>query len=145
MYDRVLVPTDGSAGVEQAMDHAIGIAERCEATMHVLSVVQTPEFAMEIDEMEGILERLERAGEDAVDSAVERATAAGQDGVESAVRHGVPKEEILAYVTEAEIDVVVMATEGRTGTAREMVGSVTEAVVRSAPVPVLTVNTGSKE
>lgn len=50
---------------------------------------------------------------------------------------------ILEYAESATVDVIVMATSGRTGTEREIIGSVTESVVRKASVPVVVVNTGS--
>lgn len=92
--------------------------------------------------MDGILDRLERAGLEAVETVVDRARAAGHDGIESAVVQGAPAEEIAGYVADHEIEVIVTSTAGRTGDARVMIGSVTETVVREAPVPVLTVNVG---
>lgn len=141
MYESVLVPTDGSAGVERALHHALGIADRCDASLHTVHVVQKPDLADELAE-DSILDRLAHAGEEAVETIVEDAHAAGHEDVHSAVREGVPAAEILDYTDENGIDVIVMATAGRTGTAREMVGSVTETVVRAASVPVLTVNVG---
>ena len=54
-------------------------------------------------------------------------------------REGVPHDTILEYAEEADVDVVVMGTHGRSGLDRYLLGSVTERVVRSAEVPVLTV------
>lgn len=138
MYDDVLVPTDGSEGVEQAVTHASAIADRFDATVHTVHVIQTPDAADQLDE--SVVERLERAGREAVEAVAEQADGAGD--VESAVLEGVPSEEIVGYAVDQGIDVVVMSTAGRTGTEREMVGSVTEAVVRQSAVPVLTVNVG---
>ncbi|MFW5973908.1 MAG: universal stress protein [Natrialbaceae archaeon] len=139
MYDDVLVPTDGSEGVERAVTHAEAIADRFDATVHTVHVVQTPDSADRLEE--SVVERLERAGREAVDAVAERADGAGGE-VHAAVRTGVPSEEIVAYAEDHGIDVIVMSTAGRTGTEREVVGSVTEAVVRKSPVPVLTVNVG---
>jgi nucleotide-binding universal stress UspA family protein len=50
-----------------------------------------------------------------------------------------PANEILRYAKSGNIDLIVMGTHGRTGLARVVLGSVTEAVVRAAPCPVLTV------
>ena len=54
-----------------------------------------------------------------------------------------PANEILRYATSAPIDLIVMATHGRTGLARLALGSVAEAVVRAAPCPVLTVRSSA--
>jgi nucleotide-binding universal stress UspA family protein len=139
MYDEILVPTDGSEGVTEALEHATAVAERFDARIHVLHVVQTAEAADTLDEgFADTLDRVEQAGQQAVDAAREQVERAGHD-TETAVRDGVPTAEIRSYIDETGIDLVVMATAGRTGEAREMLGSVTEEVVRSTAVPVLTV------
>ncbi|MXR51831.1 universal stress protein [Halovenus sp. WSH3] len=146
MYDEILVPTDGSAGVEQALDHAVALASKFDARIHTIYVLQTPEMAdtLEGDELGDILDRLDEAGRQAVEDVRRQARNAGLSDIETAVRRGVPEAEIRAYIDEQEIDLVVMATEGRTGSAREMLGSVTEEVVRSTSAPVLTVNVGEE-
>ncbi|KTG25126.1 universal stress protein, partial [Haloferax profundi] len=65
---------------------------------------------------------------------------AEQVGIETIteVLHGEPYEEIVAYATDAGVDLVVMPTHGRTGLSRLVLGSTTERVVRSSEVPVLT-------
>ena len=55
------------------------------------------------------------------------------------VRIGVDFHEIIDYARKHQIDLIVMATHGRTGLAHALVGSVAEKVVRKAPCPVLTV------
>jgi len=141
MYDQVLVPTDGSDRAATALEYGVDLVTQYDATLHTLHVVETTGVAetLDGDQFDVVLERIERAGEDAVDSFVDQARQAGIDDVESTVRKGVPHEEILGYIDDNDIDVVVMATAGRTGSEREVVGSVTERLVRSSPVPVLTV------
>ncbi len=142
MYDEILVPTDGSDGIEQALNHAAAIAGKFDARLHTIHVVQTPEASDTLDEeFADTLDRLEQAGKQAVEAAREQAEQAGHE-IETTVREGVPETEIRQYIDDHDIDLVVMATEGRTGNAREMLGSVTEDVVRSTAVPVLTVNVG---
>lgn len=142
MYDEILVPTDGSDGVKQALDHAAAIADKSDARIHTLYVVQTAEASETLDEeFANTLDRVEQAGQQAVETAREHARQAGHD-IETTVQEGVPEEAIRKYIDDHDIDLVVMATEGRTGDAREMLGSVTEDVVRSTAVPVLTVDVG---
>jgi nucleotide-binding universal stress UspA family protein len=57
-----------------------------------------------------------------------------------AVKSGDPSEEVLAYITENRIDLVVMGTHGRRGFDRLLFGSVAERVVKLSPVPVMTIN-----
>ena len=139
MYDEILLPTDGSERVTRALDHATAVAERFDAKIHVIHVVQTAEASDTLDEeFADTLDRVEQAGQEALTTAREQVEQAGHD-VETTLAEGVPAPEIRSYVDDNDIDLVVMATEGRTGDAREMLGSVTEEVVRSTSVPVLTV------
>lgn len=142
MYDRVLVPTDGSETVSVAVDHAIGIATRNDAELHTVYVLETGQFSELLDEEEfrGTLDRLQEAGENAVEAVVDSATAEGVTA-RSAVLEGRPTTKLLEYVEDQRIDLIVMASQGRTGEAREFIGSVTEEVVCASPVPVLTINT----
>jgi len=141
MYERILVPTDGSEGATMAVDHAIEFAKRFDAALHTLFVVET-EVGSDAA-IAGAYEAFEAAGQDAVDDVIERAEAASIGTIEGMVAQGTPHRAILEYVEEYDIDLVVMGTHGRTGIDRLLLGSVTEKVVRLSPVPVLTV--GSEE
>lgn len=143
MYDSVLAPTDGSDRSSAALEHAIDLTKRYDATLHTQYVVESsPAFSSDLDEEteEDIYGSLYDAGRRAVDRVVDRAEESGLTDVETAVDRGIPHEEILGYVDRNGVDIVVMATAGRTGSSRELIGSVAERVVRSAPVPVVTVN-----
>ncbi|MDQ2073932.1 universal stress protein [Haloarcula sp. NS06] len=146
MYDAVLVPTDGSEGAATAAEHAIDLAERHDASLHALHVLETEQVVDQIPEFEdsSIFDRLADAGQQAVDDLQAQAEDADIDTVTTAVKQGVPHEEVVEYVERHDIDVVVMATEGRTGPSRELIGSVTESVIRASPVPVLAVKVGGE-
>ncbi|AQL44367.1 universal stress protein UspA [Halorientalis sp. IM1011] len=139
MYDSILVPTDGSDTAQAAVDHAIDHAKRYDATLHTLYVVEEPP----IDEGDApeVLDAIESTGERAIQDVIDAARAADVGTVEGSVAEGAPYRAILEYVDQNDIDLVVMGTHGRTGLDRYLLGSVTEKVVRSAPVPVLTVGT----
>ena len=137
MYDRILLPTDGSDASDRAVEQAIGLARETGATLHVLFVVEDIPYAPELmdDEVEG---RLREMGEEALEQIRARADEAGVE-IETALREGAPHTAILEYADEAAVDLVVMGTHGRSGLDRYLLGSVTERVVRTADVPVLTV------
>ena len=138
MYNEILVPTDGSPAAEAAIDHAIDLAEKYSARVHGLYVVDATAFASIDAGSEMVVEALEQEGERAVEEVSDRAAAAGVEA-ETNVVTGTAYRSILDYVESEGIDLVVMGTHGRRGIERFLLGSVTERVVRSADVPVLTV------
>lgn len=145
MYDTVLVPTDGSPGTARVLTHAIELAERFDATLHGLYVLDVGEAGVDVDPAgERIGEPLSALAEPALQRIVTRGDDAEIE-TEATTRHGTPHEEIVEYVEKAGIDVVVMGTHGRSGVRRVLLGSVTERVVRLAPVPVLTVGLGVED
>jgi nucleotide-binding universal stress UspA family protein len=139
MYDAILVPTDGSEGTRGAVDHAIDHAERYDADLHVLYVVDTRVSAEAGMESPGVLDALEETGQQAIDDVIAQAEAADVDTIEAAVANGIPHQAIHDYAAENDIDLIVMGTHGRTGLDRYLLGSVSEKVVRTSPIPVLTV------
>ncbi len=139
MFDTILVPTDGSDHAERAAEHALHIAGLFDATVHALGVADVaaaagPFNAGGVDR--AFVERIEARAED--DVAAVRALATDPDRVRTVVRRGTPRETVLAYAEECGADLVAMGTHGRTGVDRYVAGSVTEGVLRRAPVPVLT-------
>lgn len=136
MYDRILLPTDGSRNNNPAVEQAIGLAAETGAELHVLFVVEELPHAPEL--MDGEFEeRLRAIGRDTVSEIRGRADAAGI-ATETALRDGTPDRAIVEYADEEGIDLIVMGTHGRSGLERYLLGSVTERVVRRARTPVLT-------
>lgn len=144
MYDRILVPTDGSAEVERAVEYAIELARVHDATIRAVYVVNVANYGglpMETS-WEGISDTLKEEGHTAVER-VEKL--AGEVPVETAILEGSPSRVIAEEASPERCDLVVMGTHGRGGIDRLLLGSVTERVVRSARVPVLTVNVSDRE
>ncbi|WP_254840822.1 universal stress protein [Natronomonas marina] len=141
MYKRILVPTDGSAGMTRVIDHASDLARAHGAELHFLYVVNTASFAnlpMETS-WESVTSMLREEGETALAAAEDRAVV---DGVVTSITEGPPSREIVDYARENDCDLVVMGTHGRGGLNRLILGSVAERVVRASEVPVLTVRVG---
>ncbi len=145
MYDRILLPTDGSVGVDRAIDHAVDAAGRYDATLHVLYVVDSDivnaysgdEF---VDGSEGVAETLEERGREALEAVAAHADEADVETVTELV-YGIPHEQILAYIEDEDIDLTVMGSKTRSGSYRAMLGSVTERVSRQSTAPVSIVKT----
>jgi nucleotide-binding universal stress UspA family protein len=143
MYDDILVPTDGSAGTEEALTHALDVAKQRDARVHALSVVDRRVYlSADRDQQDAILESLTADAEEATAAVRERATEAGVETT-TAIRDGVPHSEILRYADEEGVDLIVIGTHGRTGRDKLVnMGSVTERVVANADQPVLVVHIG---
>lgn len=136
MIETVVVATDGSASVERAVSVALDLADRFEATVHALYVIDEDDVDGEsADRREEVERTLTDRGDDSLAAIRERAGCE----VVTEVREGRPAAEICTYADESDADVVAMGTRGRHGEYRFLLGSVAEAVVDSCPVPVLTV------
>jgi nucleotide-binding universal stress UspA family protein len=133
MYERVLVPTDGSDGSAHAALRAVDLAEQYGATVYALHVASNDRRSL-LDGSGGSDER----GSRAVGTVEQMARAHGLDAV-TEIREGDPAETILAYAEEVGADLVVAGTHGRSGIERRLIGSVAERLVRHADCPVLTV------
>lgn len=137
MYDDILLPTDGSAGMAVVVDHAGRLAAEHGARIHALYVVDTASLSdLPVEGgFEGVSRQLNTEGGEALEAVEDRLDVP----VERTLKEGSPAREIVAYANEEGCDVVVMGTHGRTGVDRLILGSVAERVVRSSSVPVLTV------
>ena len=149
MYDRILLPTDMSAGVDQAIEHAIDAAQRYDAELHVLYVVDADAYSSYpgdeyVHEFEGLETALEQAGEEAIEEIIAETDEAGVETV-TAIRHGVPHEEILEYIGEGDVDLTVIGSKNRSGEYRRLLGSVADRVVNMAEGPVTVVKTPVEE
>ncbi|MBP1921960.1 nucleotide-binding universal stress UspA family protein [Halorubrum alkaliphilum] len=141
MFDTVVVATDGSDSVGRAVQIAIDLAARFDAAVHALYVIDDDEVgsspeAVREDLRDVLDERGTQALEDIVDLAEERDD---ELDVTAEVREGRPADEIIEYARSIDAGVVVTGTRGRHGENRFLIGSVAERVVRTCPVPVLTV------
>ncbi len=140
-YDRSVRSSVGHAGRELAPLEARAAAERHDATLHVLYVVDAEARSSSPgDEFEGLEHALEEAGRDAVEAIPDRAAEAGAD-TEHGIRHGVPHEEMLASVSEADVGLTLVGSKNRPGEYRRLPGSVAERVARHSERPVTVVKT----
>lgn len=145
-YERILVPTDGSPEVETVLDHAIALARIHDAELDSVYVMQSASFTglpMETS-WEAVGTHLQKEGENALD-AVRTECDASDIEVTCSLLEGSPAEQIVRYATANDCDLIVMGTHGRGGIDRLLLGSVAEHVVRTSPVPVLTVRVGDEQ
>lgn len=141
MFETVVVATDGSESVARAVDCALDLAARFDATVHALYVVDEGRVeALPAPVRSEVRSALDVLGETALQRVVE-ANEAHADPVdlETAVEIGRPASEVVGYAREVDADAVAMGTRGRSGEHSFLLGSVAEQVVRTCPRPVLTV------
>lgn len=134
MYSKILVPLDGSPLAEGILPQVSGMARVHGAKILLLRV----SFALVFpgaDPAEAQLGAIQEA-EGYIEGIRNRTEAEGVK-VETAVRYGFPAEEILTHARRNGADLIAMATHGRTGPARWVLGSVAEQVLRHADIPVL--------
>jgi len=163
MYDTILYPTDGDDSTGESLDYVRDLAERYDATVHVLHVIEGSHRALGIGEspnreastgMSGNpsgadtpmvgdpnASRKGRAKAAAYGRELVREVARQLHGIEttSAVRGGESAEIVPDYADEHDIDVVVMGTRDRSVLDRYLEVSLAESVLRTADVPVLVV------
>jgi len=138
---KILVPIDFSSCSEQALDYAVSLAEKLGATVHMISAITIPVLGVPelgVGLTSTMLDKL------AVDNqtALDKLAAARNDKKiigQVLIRTGDARDVILQTAEELKADLIVMGTHGRRGISRVLLGSVTEMVVRTAPIPVLTV------
>jgi nucleotide-binding universal stress UspA family protein len=140
---KILAPTDFSPHAAKAVCYAARLAERLDSELHLLHVlsevvpagpepllvpVLPPEYYQETEEESRIA--LARSFDPAWGH---------PRAIEAAVRWDSPVEGVVEYARSLEIDLIVIATHGRTGLSHVLLGSVAERIVREAPCPVLTI------
>ena len=131
----ILVPTDFSEPSQRAMTYAFELAQKVGAKLSLLHVIEVPVYAIEVYLP---LQDLEQDARRELARLLPEAEAAHVD-VTRLVAMGGPYEKILETATAEQVDLIVMATHGRTGLSHLVLGSVAERVVRLAPCPVLTI------
>lgn len=127
---KILCPIDFDRISIHAIEMARELARENDATIYLLAVVPT--------EKAEVRAHLNKVAQDSL-RGIARKWLEGKVPHEIVVRSGKPAATILKAVVELTVDLVVMATHGRTGKARARLGSVTEEVVRRSTRPVFTI------
>ena len=140
MYKRILVPLDGSALAEAALQHAESIAQHFDADVVLLRVVVSPYAIVapdlvlagsEVDQKQFIAQ-----AEGYLQGVAGRLRGKGLR-VKTAVGEGPVAESILEHAKKEHGELIVMSTHGRGGVSRWVYGSVADRVLQAAPCPIL--------
>jgi len=140
---KLLVPTDFSEDSEQAARYAVELAKRFQAEIHCIHVVDIPADLLSTSAYymtgpsESFLDQIREESKKNLEAFAKKNLEGAP--MRTAFLEGSPFVEIIRYARNQEIDLVVIATHGRTGLRHVLFGSVAEKVVRKAPCPVLVV------
>jgi len=145
MYERILVPVDGSPTSNQGLDEAIQLAKLTGARLRLVHAVDELSFAMQADAMGSyageLIDVVRQAGEATLQQAKARVEAAGI-AVDSVMRDsfgGRVYELVVDEAAQWPADLIVLGSHGRRGIGRALMGSDAEQIARLSTVPVLLV------
>ncbi len=145
---KILVPTDFSPTAKHALDAAVQIAKKAKAELILLHVTDIPSYLVAGDDYVNT----PASFKDFVDEfqtenfkqlqALEKKAAYAKISLK--LESGIPIDVITSIAKKEKVDLIVMGTNGSSGLAEWVVGSVAEKIVRFAPCPVITLNTKGK-
>ncbi len=149
MFQRILVPLDGSTRAEQSLPVAARIARATGGSVVLLLVASTvvenrPYFVQNTSFMQSVLDEELAKARDYL-ARVAHSEDLLDIKTETEATLGVVAQTIIAYAWSHNIDLVVMSSHGLTGFKRWALGSVAQKVVRHSPVPVLLLREGGPE
>ncbi|MBU2445647.1 MAG: universal stress protein [Bacteroidetes bacterium] len=137
--EKILVPTDFSDLSYTALEYASIIADTYDAEVFLIHVLEhLPVEKKKKNEQGKTIREYKKEARDKLKELSMKFLPLVEN-VEFVVLQGNPYKEILKYVVDNEIGLIVLATHGKTGFKHVLIGSIAEKIVRHAPVPVLTV------
>lgn len=144
MYQRILVATDGSTLAKKAVNSAIGLAQLCGAELVALKVVpRYPQsyfeggLALPPGDIAKIEKQWAEHGQAVVDAVVKAAKAKGVTAKALVAKSDLVSDAIIAAAKKNKCDLIVMASHGRKGIKRLLLGSETQQVLTHSHIPVL--------
>ncbi|MFD1563369.1 universal stress protein [Haloarchaeobius amylolyticus] len=139
MYDRILIPVDGSDEATQAARRGLDLARQFDAAVEVLYVIDRRSSTRTADEQADLRER----GEEIV-AEIEALASDLDRPVTTTVTDGSPAARIARLAAEYDVGLIVIGRQGITGLSKRLLGGVTEGVLNRSDVPVLVVPKGDQ-
>lgn len=138
MFKRIMVAFDNSTCAQKALEKGLALAGALDAALDLITVVQLPDYAGTIDEVDEMV----RDGKRFYQEAHNRATKEAKQKIKlftSRILHGHIGETLVKYAYANGIDLIVMGSHGRSTVGRLLLGSVSNYVIKNAGCPVLIV------
>ena len=142
-FKRILFPVDLSEASEKIIPYVQTVAKKFEAKIHILFAARVFEYFTSIYVPHPSINKFEK---EIIDGAEKRLYEfmdehfSNVPNTKTTVVAGDASEEILNYIEDQHIDLVIMGTHGRKGMDKIIFGSVAERVLKASPVPVMVVN-----
>jgi len=141
----ILVPTDFSKYSDVALDKAVDIATQYKAKIYLLHVITEhirrcmADYCLDLQLVKQLEKQSIMGAKDKLKTAAD--AIAKEKGVEIAIviKEGVPQEVILSEQKAKKIDLIVIASHGKTGILKHLIGSVADKVVKGSKCPVIVV------
>jgi nucleotide-binding universal stress UspA family protein len=144
MYARILVATDGSTLSKKAVNSAISLAALCGAELVAIKVVpRYPQSYFEgsiplsVDDVKRVEKQWAEDGQAVVDAVKKTAAAKGVNVKAVTVKSDLVSDALISAATKYKADLIVMASHGRKGIKRLLLGSETQHVLTHSHIPVL--------
>jgi nucleotide-binding universal stress UspA family protein len=149
-FSRVLIPLDGTELSESVLDHAVALGELFGATYHLVRVVvrpldlTSPYLPTTVQVNHQVVVDAREAAQRYLETHAERLGSGGRIVTTAVEESAQPGQGILTQAEEAGCDLIAMATHGRTGLTRALLGSTADKVLRAAHVPLLIYRRGAE-
>jgi nucleotide-binding universal stress UspA family protein len=146
MYKRILVPLDGSSVAECVIPHVKAIAKSTDTEVELLGVAEPVDIptrgniALSADDIKQIDSDTKKDLHNYLDT-IRKQLVSSRIKVRSTVLSGKAADSLISYAENNDVDLIIMATHGRSGINRWFWGSVAEKVLRAVKIPVLLVKT----
>ena len=146
MYQRILLATDGSELSQKAVASAIELAALCGAELVAITVIpRYPQsyfegsVALPVEEMMAVEKQWENQGQALVDAVKKAAADKGVTALSITLKFDVVSDALISAAKKHQCDLIVMASHGRKGIQRLLLGSETQHVLTHTDIPVLVI------
>ncbi|MCX5804612.1 MAG: universal stress protein [Proteobacteria bacterium] len=146
MFKKIVCPVDFSEFTDGIIKYAVSLAKKYDAELHLFHVIPNLNYFTPYESFltpENLV-LIEKNIEKEVEKDFEKIIKGIDITVKKVIKTGVTFVEIIDYIKEENIDLVVMGTHGRSGIEHILIGSVAEKILRKSPCPVLTIRPKTK-
>ncbi len=150
MYQKIIVPLDGSQVAECVIPHIETIAGKSKTRVELVTVIEPLEIptrgkiAISDDEIKQIHAEDEKEATRYLEQIASRLTQAGVN-TGTVILSGKAADSLVRYAVNNKVDLIIMATHGRSGISKIFWGSVAEKILRATDIPVLLIKTTNCE